>query len=153
MTISPAGRKRIEGFEGCVLKAYRDQRGILTIGYGHTGPEVTVGLMWTLAQADAAMTADLVTRVEEPLNRLVSNNVVLSQNMFDALGSLVYNIGEGAFAESTLLRLLNQHDALGAANQFLVWDKTKAATNDGLLDRRIEERKIFMTPDAAAVVG
>jgi len=146
MTISPAGRKRIEGFEGCVLKAYRDQRGILTIGYGHTGPEVTVGLMWTLAQADAAMTADLVTRVEEPLNRLVSNNVVLSQNMFDALGSLVYNIGEGAFAESTVLRDLNGGYIIPAACAILDWNKTGGVVNPGLQRRREAEKALFLTP-------
>ncbi len=51
--------------------------------------------------------------------------VPLTQNQFDALVSLIYNIGEGNFASSTLLKMLNAGNYRGAADQFLVWDKSK----------------------------
>lgn len=71
-------------------------------------------------QADAYLVNEstlIATRVE----KLVT--VPLNQNQFDALVSLAYNIGVGAFADSTLLRELNQSDFQGAAEQFLVWNK------------------------------
>lgn len=141
MTTSQAGRKAIELFEGLRLQAYRDQRGIWTIGYGHTGAEVVSDLTITEAQADELMAQDL-HHVEDFISSHVT--VRLTQNQFDALVSLVFNIGVGNFGNSTLLKLLNESDYLGAANQFLAWDKTNGEENQGLLSRRILERTTFV---------
>jgi lysozyme len=96
----------------------------------------------TAGQAESLLRKD-ITWVEKAVNKLVV--VPLTQNQFDALSSLVFNIGEGGFANSTLLRLLNAGDYEGAANQFLRWNKQKGVTLKGLTKRREEERKLFLS--------
>ena len=113
---SANGRKLIEQFEGCSLHAYLDQRGIPTIGYGHT-QGATMGQTCTQAEADAWLAEDLAT-AEQAVSRLVK--VPLTQNQFDALVSLCYNIGQGNFAESTVLRLLNAGSIQGSAEAILM---------------------------------
>ena len=73
-----------------------------------------------------------------------SANVTLNQNQYDALCSLVFNIGASAFNGSTLLRKLKAGDYTGAADQFLAW---KRAGNDPdiLLPRRQRERALFLS--------
>ena len=127
--------------EGLRLKAYLDTGGVWTIGYGHTGPEVVKGLTITMEQAEALLTEDLRT-AEDHVNSAVK--VKLTQNQFDALVSFVYNIGGGAFKESTLLRLLNAGDYEGAANQLPRWVKDNGRLIDGLVNRRREERELFL---------
>lgn len=81
--------------------------------------------------------------------RAVNKNVKVktSQNMFNALVSLVFNIGATAFANSTLLRKLNQGDYQGAWNEFPRWNKiTKNGgkiISAGLTHRRAEEQEVF----------
>ena len=143
MTTSPTGRTLIASFEGCVLTAYQDQRGIWSIGFGHTGAEVVEGLMWTQEQADTALADDLARRAEAPINSYL---LPLNQNQFDALVSLVYNIGQGDFAISTVLRKLKQGDFPGAATAILMWCKVNGETDPGLLRRREAEQAVFLTP-------
>jgi lysozyme len=80
------------------------------------------------------------------VNRAVK--VKLTQNQFDALVSLVYNIGPPNFNGSTLLRKLNAGDYAGAADQFLVWNKgrvgRKLVVISGLVNRRNAERQLFL---------
>lgn len=146
MQTSANGRKLIENFEGLRLTAYADQRGIPTVGYGHTGPDVFLSTVITQEDADAFLAVDL-HHAESAINS--SLTVPVNQNEFDALVSLVYNIGGGAFAKSTLLRVLNTADYLHAAEQFLVWDRTNGQVNQGLMNRRIAERTLFLTPVVA----
>jgi lysozyme len=79
------------------------------------------------------------------VKRLVK--VPISQNQFDAITSLVYNIGQTAFAHSTLLKLLNNMDYDGTAKQFLAWNKVQIngiyKASDGLSKRRKEESELF----------
>lgn len=142
MTHSVVATGLVQAFEGCVLKAYADQRGILTIGYGHTY-NVTPNEVCTPEQATAWLNSDMMM-ADRAVNAAVS--IVLNQNEFDACVSLAFNIGGGAFLHSTLVRLLNAHDIMGAADQFLVWDKTNGETNPGLLRRRQAERTLFLKP-------
>ena len=86
--------------------------------------------------------------VQNCLNTKVS--VPLTQNQYDALGSLIYNIGETNFGKSTLLKKLNSKDYNGAADQFLVWNKQAdestgtMVTLQGLVNRRKDEREVFL---------
>lgn len=132
----------IRQHEGLRLEAYLDTGGVWTIGYGHTGPEVVKGLKITLEQAEAYLSADLKT-AEAGVNKYVK--VLLTQNQFDALVSLTYNIGVSAFGLSTLVRLLNQGDYKGAAEQFLRWNKDNGRVIDGLTNRRRLERSLFLS--------
>lgn len=141
MRISPAGVNLIKKFEGFVAKAYKCPAGVWTIGYGHTGPDVTPGLQLTTEQVDALLVRDLL-RYEAPVNKLVT--VELTQNQFDALVSFVYNVGEGNFSKSTLLKHLNNGDKDKAAAQFLVWNKAGGVELPGLVRRRAAERELFL---------
>jgi lysozyme len=147
MITSPAGRKLIEEFEGLSLAAYQDQRGIQTIGYGHTAG-VKSGDTCTQAEADAWLGYDLQT-AESAVNSMC---VSLTQNQFDALVSLTYNIGIGNFGESTVRKRLTigTPDYQGAAEAFLMWDKTNGAVNPGLVNRRTAEKALFLTAPAVS---
>lgn len=136
----------IRSHEGLRLKAYLDSVGIWTIGYGDTGPDVVEGLVITKEQAEERLRKRLV-EFEGYVNKLVK--VTLTQNQFDALVSLVYNIGPTNFSNSTLLRKLNAGDYAGAAAQFLVWNKGrvdgKLVVIDGLTNRRKAEKQLFVS--------
>lgn len=150
MITSEAGRELIEQFEGLRLNAYKDQRGIWTIGYGHTGPNVVQGLTITSAEADSFLAADL--RIAElAVSHLVT--VPLGQNQFDSLVSFTYNVGQGNLDHSTLLRLLNKGDYAGAADAMVTvdeagnyhgWVYTNGEVNPGLVRRRLAEKKLFL---------
>lgn len=141
MRTSKQGIDLIKGFEGCRLTAYLDSGGVPTIGYGHT---THVELDDVISQTDAEeyLRQDLQT-AELCVERQVYYG--LAPHQFDALVSLVYNIGIGAFMKSTLLKKLDAQDILGAADEFLRWNKVKGKVNKGLVNRRAKERKVFLT--------
>ena len=143
--ISAKGIDLICGFEGMALQAYDDGVGVCTIGFGTTiypsGQPVQYGDQCTLEQAKQFMHHDL-KRFEQAVNSAVK--VPIYQNQFDALVSLTYNIGIGAFQNSTLLTLLNDSDYVGASNQFDVWIKAGGQTVQGLVNRRAAEKKLFL---------
>lgn len=144
MKISQVGVDLISSFEDTKLEAYDDGVGVWTIGIGTTiypnGVKVKKGDVCTLEQAKSYFANDL-NRFEASVNNLVK--VPLSQNQFDALVSLVYNIGSGNFGSSTLLKKLNVKDYQGAADQFLVWNKGGGKVLKGLVRRREAERALF----------
>lgn len=143
--VSPQGVDLICGFEGLELKAYDDGVGVCTIGYGTTiyphGKAVQYGDTCTIEQAKNYMQYDL-RRFEQAVTAAV--NVPLNQNQFDALVSLSYNIGIGAFKNSTLLKLLNASDYHAASHQFDVWIKAGGKTVQGLVNRRAVEKTLFL---------
>lgn len=102
MELSQKIKQMIKGWEGCKLTAYRCPAGVLTIGYGHTGADVTPGKTITQAEADRLFDAD-VRKFAEKVAPLFSG-VVLNNNQFDALVSLSYNIGSLSVKAPTLLR-------------------------------------------------
>jgi lysozyme len=143
MVYSLTGLALTERFEGCELEAYPDPAthgAPWTIGYGHTGPDVHPGLVWSVEQAQAALAADMNHTVN-CVNALVS--VPLSQGEFDALVDFVFNVGAGALQHSTLLRLLNAGDYAAAANEFQKWDRAGGVVMAGLLRRRLAEAAEF----------
>lgn len=146
MKTSAAGRAAITQREGCELTAYQDSVGIWTIGVGHTSaagaPAVRKGMKITKAEADEILSRDLAL-FEKAVNAAVK--VPLNQNEFDALVSLAFNIGAGAFKKSTLVKKLNAGDKAGAADQFLRWNKAGGRVLKGLVKRREAERKQFLT--------
>ncbi len=143
MKTSPMGIALIKSAEGLRLKAYPDPgTGGLpwTIGYGSTSG-VTRNMVITEAQAEQMLAEDLM-RFERIVERLVQ--VPLPQGQFDALVSFTYNVGEGNFAKSTLLRKLNSGDAAGAAEQFSRWVNAAGKVLPGLVKRRAAERAMFL---------
>ena len=144
-SISKTGIDLISSFEGIRLNAYDDSVGVWTIGIGTTiypnGVKVKKGDKCTQEQALEYLQHDLRS-FEKTVNDSVK--VPLSQNQFDALVSLAYNIGSGAFKNSTLLKKLNAKDYAGAADQFLVWNKGGGKVLKGLVRRRDAERALFL---------
>lgn len=148
MKTSPRGVQFIKDWEGLELEAYQDVAGIWTIGYGHT-LSAKPGLVWTPEIAEAALVRDLELR-EDAIVHLVT--APLTQNRFDALVSLVYNIGVSAFRESTVLRRINRGDSDSAiAEAWLWWNKAtvKGVLREvaGLTRRRQAEIALFLEPD------
>lgn len=144
MRISDVGIAAITSYEGLRLKAYPDPATggePWTIGVGHTGG-VRPGDVITREQSDAFLRADLA-HCASAIRRLV--RVPLTQGQFDALCSFIFNVGEGAFAKSTLLRLLNLRDYDRAADEFLKWRMAAGRVLPGLVKRRVSERKLFLT--------
>ena len=141
MSISPVGIALIQAHEGLRLMAYRDAGGVWTIGYGSTGG-VRRGMTITRDQAVLRLYHD-VDEAEASVNSRVT--VPLSQSQFDALVSLVFNIGGGAFCKSTLLQKLNAGDYAGAADEFPRWVKAKGRILSGLITRRAAERALFLS--------
>lgn len=141
MNLSILGRSVIEFCEDFRDTAYPDQRGVLTIGYGHTGSDVIEGLTCNQDQADQWLRIDTVHAAVAVGQEV---KVGLTQHQFDALVSFTFNVGVGAFSSSTLLKLLNIGQPLPAADEFLKWDRVNGQENAGLARRRRLERALFL---------
>ena len=147
MRVSDAGIKLITRFEGFRSKAYQDSKGVWTIGYGHT-KGVKRGQKITKEQALRYLAEDIAW-VERCIRKYV--RVTLTQEMFDALASFVFNVGCEAFRTSTLLKLLNRGNYEAAAKQFDRWIYIRYRKNGvrrkrkvrGLVRRRAAERRLF----------
>jgi len=154
MKFSREGVLVAHNFESCKLEAYPDpgskDGNPWTIGWGHTGPEVAKGLVWTQDQADAAFLVD-VRSSEMAVNGAVK--VPLSQGQFDALVDFTYNLGAGRLNSSTLLKLLNDGDYAGAANQFARWNKNDGKVMRGLTRRRAAEAALFRGMNGASAIA
>jgi lysozyme len=130
--------------EGVRLSAYPDPgtgASPWTIGYGHTGPEVHAGLVWTQAQADAALLADMA-KAEAAVRAMVL--IPLTQEEFIALCDFVFNVGSGHFATSTLRAKLNAGDLDGAIAEFGKWNMAGGHVMAGLTKRRDAEIAEFL---------
>lgn len=139
--IGVAGLALIKSFEGLRLTAYKCPADVWTIGYGSTGPHVKQGMTITEAQADKLLQDDL-DRFEASVAKHAPN---ASQNQFDAMVSLAFNIGTGAFEKSTLLRKFVAGDTAGAAEAFRQWVNAGGRKLEGLVRRREAERKLFLS--------
>jgi lysozyme len=151
MKLGLKGLHLIKEFEGLRLTAYFDSRRppIPTIGYGHTKTVTKQDVLnkktITQTQADQLLVMDSA-EAQHAVNKFVQ--VPVNQNMYDALVSFTFNLGGGALANSTLLKLLNAKNYRGAADQFLRWNKEMkngvATPSAGLTRRRNAERDLFL---------
>jgi lysozyme len=143
MNINSSGIKLITDFEGCKLNAYKDIVGVLTIGYGHTGPEVHEGLVISMDDAIQTLKTDMA-KFEDIVNSLVT--VQINENQFSALIAFTYNLGKGPLQKSTLLKLLNDGNISDAGKQILLFTKAGGKVISGLIRRRRAEYNLFNTP-------
>lgn len=135
MNASTTVKNKIKEYEGLRLTAYRCPAGILTIGYGHTGPDVTPGKTITQAQADSLLDKD-IERFERQLNATIGT-VNLRQCQYDALLSFAYNVGISNLSSSTLLRKVKSNpDNPAIRDEFARWIYTKGKPLPGLVRRR-----------------
>jgi lysozyme len=147
--VSPNTLALIQEFEGFRSTAYIDTDGTPVIGYGQSkiqGKPVQLGDRISPAVANEALKTDLAKIQQEILTNV---KVELNNNQLSALISLAFNAGVENLHTSTLVRKLNQKDYLGAANEFLRWDKAnirgKIVKMDGLAKRRAREKQLFLT--------
>lgn len=151
MQTNKLGVDLIKSFESLRLESYVCPAGKLTIGYGHTGPDVQPGMVITEDQAEDLLRKDLA-HSEKGVEAILL--VPVTSNQFSALVSLAFNIGLVNFSKSTLLKLLDDGDTAAAAEQFLKWNKARVKGDlvplAGLTRRREAERALFLTPDEEA---
>jgi GH24 family phage-related lysozyme (muramidase) len=147
MKTGERGLKLIKEFEGCKLTAYICPAGVWTIGIGSTrysdGSAVKRGQ--TLANEEAALLllSKTLASYEHAVNAI---KVDLTQNEFDALVSLTYNIGARNLANSTLVKMLKAGNPKSEiALQFLRWDKAGGKPLAGLTRRRNAEAELFLS--------
>lgn len=139
--ISQQGLDFIKKFEGFSPLPYICAAGKETIGYGHVikqGEQFPCGV--TEQQAEEILLED-VAEAEQCIFDCVEVDLMPFQ--FDALVSLVFNIGTNAFRKSTLLRMLNSEQYEEAGNQFLRWVYSNEKKIYGLVKRREKEKKLF----------
>ena len=139
--ISQKGIDLIKRWEGFRSNAYLCPGNVWTIGYGHT-KNVYQGMCISKEQAEQLLKEDL-KHFEASVSQLVT--VKLNQAQFDALVSFTFNVGVYAFKKSTLLRLINQENFLEGANQFERWVYANRKKLPGLVKRREEEKKLFLS--------
>lgn len=139
-TTSKVGIDLIKKYEGFKPGAYRCSAGVWTIGYGTTHG-VKQGEIITRKKAEEHLLKHL-SGVEKTIEEYVTVN--LTQNQYDALASFIYNVGEGNFVKSTLLKRLNKKDTFGAAQEFPKWKKANGTIFEDLKRRRAEERALFL---------
>ncbi len=138
----------VKSFEGLRLQAYQDSVGIWTIGYGHTSmagpPDVYPGMVITEAEADQILRRDL-DLFEAGVTRGLT--IATNSDQFSAMVSFSFNVGLGAFRDSTLLRKHNAGDFAGAADEFLRWVYAGGQYLPGLERRRNAERALYLSQD------
>src|SRR5262245_57354679 len=150
MHVGQRGKQLFKEWEGLVRHVYLDSGGAPTIGIGHlltrserTSGKIVIGgqafdyrnelteqQCWDLLDQDLDST-------EQVVNAAVT--VPLNQNQFDALVSFTFNVGDGAFRGSTLLKLLNQGQYAQVPEQLRRWNKDNGHVVQGLVNRREKE--------------
>jgi lysozyme len=126
-------------FEGCELEAYLCPAGIPTIGYGHTGKDVYLGLTWTAEQAEEELVHDLICADAQ---LTVYSPLVIGGNRA-ALTDFVFNLGIGNYRSSTLRTLVNEAAWPAVKQELLKWDHANGQILPGLLKRREAEAALI----------
>jgi len=142
LTTSAPMRRMIEQWEGLRLQTYSDSVGVLTIGYGHTGPDVHEGQDITDTQADVLLSFDL-HKFETAVSNML-DGAPTSQTQFDALVSFAYNLGAGALKSSSLLHYHQEGQYGLATAEFPKWDHAGGRVLAGLLRRRQGEAAVYL---------
>lgn len=148
MKMSPQGRALLEAREGVRLTAYRDSRGVWTIGVGHTAaarpPVPKRGMTLTHSQVDGLLSRDLA-RYEVIVNRNI--RAALADHEFDALVSICFNVETALSPASTIVKCLNAGDRKGAAEAIMLYRKPAE-----IIGRRTGEQRQFRAPYQGASV-
>lgn len=144
-TIDPRCIAIVKEFEGLELEAYVCPAGVITIGFGSTfypdGRSVKMGDEITIQQAEDMLLVVLSDFQSEVIKRV---DVDITASMLAALTSFTFNVGVGAFSDSTLLKELNAARYTAAADQMLRWVRGDGRVLPGLVRRRQAEKRLFL---------
>ena len=155
MTMSDHGKRLLAQWEGFERNVYLDVAGLPTIGVGHlltkdelSSERIVIGgdaIDYTLGLTDQQV-YDLLGQDLERFERVVNDSVEpdLAQNQFDALVSFAFNVGGGAFRQSTLLKRLNARDFADVPSQLRRWIRSGGRIVQGLVNRRENEIKLWL---------
>ena len=139
MAIAESTLSFITKEEGFRNRAYKDSKGLLTIGVGHlikaSEPHL-VSATLSDQEVKELLKSDLKWCSEAFES---SVRVPLSQKQYDALYSLCFNIGETNFKKSTVVKRINANDLKGAADAIEMWNKPAV-----LIPRRKREKALFL---------
>lgn len=147
MRISEKGLNHLKKCEGWRNSPYFDSAGIPTIGYGFTyypnGRRVKItDEPITLTEGN-----NMLKLIVRPFEKWVSKLVTspLSQHQFDALVSFCYNVGQGNFGESTLLKKVNENpNDSTIQDEFKRWVYAGGKKSKGLKKRRNKEAYLYI---------
>ena len=167
MKLSKAGADLMHRYEGFRSKPYLCPAHIWTIGYGHVlyqdqirlpmvRKEGAPGLIrkeyplkpednrvWTKEEINRLFEED-VASFERGVLRLVPSSAG-SQGRFDALVSISFNFGLGNLQRSSIRMRANRGDHEGAAEAFMMWTKAGGRELPGLVKRRLDEKKLYLS--------
>lgn len=146
MRTSKTGVELIKQFEGCELTAYLDRISdslVWTIGYGDT-QNVYPGQTITQEEADERLMRRLANEFEPGVLRAIGG-APATQAQFDAMVSLAWNIGIGAFKGSSVARWHKAGNYQKAADSFALWNQAGGAVQRGLVRRRAEEAALYLS--------
>lgn len=138
--ISTKGVELIKTFEAFKPDAYIPVKGdVPTIGYGFT-KGVKMGDTITLEEATRRLAVEL-----RPYVKAVNDSCTKypTQNQFDAMVSLAYNIGVAGFKGSSVVRYHNAGDTNATLRSFMLWNKCKGNIINGLVRRRNKEALLY----------
>lgn len=147
LQLSNSGVNILAKLEGLSLKPYYDIVHIATIGIGNTyyedgtrvkisDPPITKARAFSLAK-------NILKLYEASVNSCIT--APMTQNQFDAMVLLCYNIGKSGFARSSVVKYFNAGNINKAADSFLLWNKAGGVVSKGLLNRRNIERNLFLS--------
>jgi lysozyme len=149
LTVAPRGMALIRQFEGCakrrpdgLFEAYPDPgtgAAPWTIGWGATGADIAAGTVWTQAECDARLAADVARHAADVRRAL--GDAPTTQAQFDALVSFHFNTG--AIARATLTRRHREGDYAAAAREFARWNRAGGRVLAGLTRRRAAEARLY----------
>ncbi len=129
----------IKPLEGIEYKPYYDVAGVLTVCYGHTGSDIIKDKLYSQSECEVLLKKDLA-KVKKRIDPMIT--VALPETTKAALYSFTYNVGVGAFSRSTLLKLLNSGDLLGACGELRLWVYAGGKKWKGLITRRQIEEEV-----------
>ena len=142
MKIDKYGEKLIKQFESCKLTAYKADKSekYYTVGWGHYGADVKKDMKISKETANELFRNDIKC-FENIVNSCVK--VTITQSMYNSLVSFTYNVGGGAFKNSSLLKYINKKQFKKASNEFKKWNKCGGKVLKGLVRRRKLEQVEF----------
>lgn len=130
----------LKRLEGCRLVAYADSGGHWTVGFGHTGPDVTPVTVWTQEQAELALDRDLA-RFIQGVTYLTAAAPPMTDEQFSALVIFAFNVGMAAFAGSTLLRIVDAGHFDAVPEQLMRWTKVHTPSGRLVVDPVLVRRR------------
>ena len=155
LNLSDKGIDLLKSIEQLETRPYDDQTGKqisswvegATIGYGH----LISSNEWnkykggiTESQALILFKVDLKPFVDTVRSKLTAD---IKQHEFDALVLLAFNIGQKAFSDSSVLKLVNNPNAVtsyfGLEDAWKAWNKSQGRVNNGLINRRNAEWNVY----------